>query len=381
MEWPKIPISKLKRQLDRIGTLKQKMVTFGIQEGWFTRIDPLAEDAYMEMDDIMLGREDLGFLDDFEALANLTRSEREIVDLWYRDRPFLGIFELRTRRGLMLHAHNLIDELDYPLTGSAYEVVGKLPVPSFIATRIAPTPYGYWVMSGAQQLLGDREEAAYEVAAMLSFRLPRLRLRNPALRQQAIEIIRENHEAWLGCFGVPYVIGGVAEVEAAMQTFRREMVRIKAEERGEDPVEVGDAALMPDLEEEFDAEHQMGIVHHPVVGFMVGQHVPRVLELVRDPGLAEDPDKLDEMGSYFLEQEDGPPFGLMIMADEHPQEFTTALRLVLDDPSFDWERDGEALMREHYEEFDEECYPRTIPLDGKLLQGFERSQARSIKER
>jgi len=367
MEFPKIPPMQIKRQLKMLGKLKSDIVLFGMKEGWFDHMDP--HDPLMPTErDITIFHEDGGYhLEVYIAATRPKQREREILELWAAEPPFMGVFEVRENRGIMLGVYNFVDELEYAVSAAKYQMIPRMRPGMCVLSQLAPTPYGYWVWSGGQTLYEPgEEEYAWEVAASLVHAQPSLRFRNPELLRRAREDMLAEHERWVEHFGSSYVrLPSSSELSATFEGFHRALL-----EEGEQPV-----SSSLDFGELDMGDVPICVVHHPRSGLMLGPAFVAALELVRDPGLADDSDKQAELDWLFFAQ-DEVPFGMMQLAEEHPEEFNAALRLVLEDPDFDWARDGELLMREHYPSFDADDYPKLATLDGELVEAYERSRRR-----
>lgn len=393
MNWPKIPPRKLKRQLKQIASLKDRLIDFGFQYRHFTDIAPSREavaerdpfEATARIDEVIFrparrGEED--FLTQFENYSSEYRSaDKKLLDVWRARRPFPTMLRFEERRGLMVRATNLVDDLEYAVASQQVGTLRAYDIPCYVVTDIAPTPDGYFVLTGPQREVSlDKETLAYGWAAILIQREPGLQLRNPDLRAQAEAAVAQDAATWREVFGASYITGRPEEVAEDLKRFGRalddrDLTDAEREARGD----VDDAASRFSLEmlDEYAPSTHIGVIHTADVGVISGPLVPAFLDLVLDPTSVERDDTREELRFHFFEQA-RTPYHLLALGADHPDAFTRVVRALIDAPDFEWTSDGEDLLRQHYPDFDQDRFPRYAILSDKMQQAYAEAQERGL---
>ena len=304
---------------------------------------------------------------------DLSDEEREILAAW-KD-PVLGVFHIQRRRGQLLEAQNLVDDLQYKLvcTEPDERVLNKLGQGTYVWSRVVPLRDG-WMLSGGQRLLGPSDEIlAYGMAAMIATRQPALFFRNPANLERGRETDLRLHRVFVELADGPWFIGTPAEAEDVHKTV---LLAGSRPESPSDPEEVrrqrkdsveniGSFVLPPALRQ----AETVGMFSHPERGMVIAPDAGHLLEALEDPQLAHLEPWRATLQEY-LEADRLVPAAFEVLAMTHEEQMTELFREFLSQPDFDWGNDGPALLRRRNLEFaNDPCLPTSLPLNTKLVQG------------
>ena len=304
---------------------------------------------------------------------DLSDEEREILAAW-KD-PVLGVFHIQRRRGQLLEAQNLVDDLQYKLvcTEPDDRVLSKLSQGTYVWSRVVPLRDG-WMLSGGQRLLGPSDEIhAYRIAAKIATRRPALFFRNPANLERGREADLRLHRVFLELADRPWFIGPPAEAEGmhnrvllggSRPESPTDTEEVKRQRK--DSVElIGSFVLPPALRQ----AETVGIFSHPERGMVLTPDAGLLLEALEDPQLAHLEPWRTTLQEY-LEADQWTPAALEVLAITHEEQMTELFRTFLSQPGFNWAEDGPALLRRRNPAFaSDPCLPTSMPLNARLVAG------------
>jgi hypothetical protein len=97
----------------------------------------------------------------------------------------------------------------------------------------------------------------------------------------------------------------------------------------------------------------VGVIYDEIDGLHVFPELGLVDEAFADPSRLAD-SRYQEAVLAYLESPGIIPLPLRRLAERDPANATSVFRTVLDDPAFDWVRDGEALLHDYKDWYDQE---------------------------
>jgi hypothetical protein len=157
--------------------------------------------------------------------------------------------------------------------------------------------------------------------------------RNPAKLEQAWALQRAERQKFIDYFGSDLVVMPGSDVLERMRAYMR--VR-------------SDGAALPELTFPpiYGASATVGVIYDEVDGLYFVPDFGLVEEVFNDPDLVGDR-RHRQAVIGFLESPDLLPLPLVRLAARDPERASEVFRRALKRPTFDWTRDGEALLRKH----------------------------------
>ena len=111
----------------------------------------------------------------------------------------------------------------------------------------------------------------------------------------------------------------------------------------------------------------MGVLSDEIEGLQFLIDYDRADQAVAEPDLAADDPYRGTLRGYLADSS-VPPLAFRRLARDHPAAISAAMGRALDRPTFQWERDGEALLREYKPEwFRRPPLPTTVVMPPRLL--------------
>lgn len=183
-----------------------------------------------------------------------------------------------------------------------------------------------------------------------AMRHPAQAFRNPERLAKAFEIQREQHEKFVEYFGDDMVILPAAAVEGRINEFQQWADRERRAALAGAGADVAATANrdLPVFERDADTLEAAttGVVSDPIEGTMFYPGLGIIEETFNDPRLASDRKHRALVRALLVDTDFGPVI-LRMLVERHPDTASKVLGTVFRRKEFDWERDGEALMREH----------------------------------
>ena len=307
------------------------------------------------------------------AHPELAEADRQML-LGWRD-VVEGVFEIRERDGEAIIAVNLIDELTYRVYSNAGPVaLAPMKPGCFMIARIVPIGTG-WMLSGTQQTFGASQRAGVlRVAAELAAKYPRLVFRNPDKVTQGWELTRKQRAMFVEFFGSDLIVVPGPEVASRMNGFLTWHTRRILEEA--DPaassLDADVAARAPAFSVPGDlaSAPTVALAYDETEGLMFLADFVLVREAFEDPGLAAESEHRQAVLGYLkADSISALPFRRLAGADT--ARASQLFQHLLKEPSFSWERDGEALLRKHKPWcFGAEPLPPVTPLSSELAKAL-----------
>ena len=310
------------------------------------------------------------------AHPELAEADRQMLLSW-RD-VVEGVFEIRERDHEAIIAVNLIDELTYRV----YSNVGPVALASmepgcFMIARIVPIGVG-WMLSGAQQTFDASQRAAVlQVAAELAAKYPRLVFRNPDKVTQGWELARKQRAMFIEFFGSDLIVVPGPEVASRVNGFLTWYTRRVLEEADSaaSSLDADVAARTPAFSVPGDlaSAPTVALAYDETEGLTFLANFVLVREAFENPGLAADSEHRQAVLGYLkADSISALPFRRLAGGTTRASQLFQHL---LKEPSFSWERDGEALLRKHKPWcFGAEPQPPVTPLSGELAKALPSSR-------
>lgn len=305
-----------------------------------------------------------------DARPDLPEAEREMV-LGWRD-VVQGPFEVRRQDGPVLVVESLVDDLTYRVRSNMGPAVfRKMPRRSFIIARLVAVG-DEWMLSGPVHILRASErDIAYQLALDMSLRTPEAVFRNPDKLALGWEHQRADRARFVEFFGADLLVVPGEQVQKRLDdyyTFCHGAVL------GREPADVPPAVSMSLPLDLTDAE-TVGLIYDETDGLGFYAEFGLVEEAFTNPDLLRRRRWREQTLSY-LEDDSVEPMVLRRLADRDPEKATVVFRRLLKRPRFDWNRDGEELLRELKPAYyDQPLRPRVSPVSERLAE-FAKRRAR-----
>jgi len=303
--------------------------------------------------------------------SDLPAPEREMM-LGWRD-VVEGIFEVVCRDGDVLIVSNLVDELTYRVRSNVGGEVFRVFRPrSYMIARFVPTG-SEWLVSGViHPIARGRRKVAYAIAAQLATKCPEMLFRNPFLLERGWELQRTDRDRFVRFFGTDMVLTpGTALAERMRQyaAFSRDEVLAQLAAQESDSM-----ANRPLVEIEFPPDlvksGTVAVIYDETDGLAFFGGFGEFERAFTEPALLDQPRYRQRVVDY-LDDDSVSPLPFRRMADRDPLRASEVLRRVLGRTSFDWQRDGEKLMRQRKRSFfDRAPQPRILPISARLAPYF-----------
>ncbi|GAA0476179.1 hypothetical protein Ade02nite_42540 [Paractinoplanes deccanensis] len=298
-----------------------------------------------------------------DARPDLPEAERQMV-LGWRD-VVQGPFEVKRQDGPVLVVESLVDDLTYRVRSNMGPAVfRRTPRRSFLIARLVAVG-DEWMLSGPIQILRASErDFACQLALDMSLRTPEAVFRNPEKLAQAWEHQRADRARFVDFFGTDLLVVPGEQVQERLDgyhTYCRDTVL------GPEPKTVPPAVSMSLPSDLTDAE-TVGLIYDETDGLGFYADFGLVEQAFANPELLRRRRWREQTMSY-VEDDSVEPMVLRRLAGRDPEKATVVFRRLLKRPRFDWDRDGEQLMREvkpGY--FDRPPRPRVSPLSERLAE-------------
>ena len=298
-----------------------------------------------------------------DSRPDLPEAEREMVLRW-RD-VVQGPFEVQRKDGPALVVEGLVDDLTYRVRSNMGPAVFRqMPRRSFIIARLVAVG-DEWMLSGPVQVLRASErDFAYQLALDISLRTPEAVFRNPDKVALAWEHQRADRARFVEFFGSDLLVVPGEQVQKKLDdyyAFCRDAIL------GRQPADAPPAVSTSLSSDLTDAE-TVALIYDETDGLGFYAEFGLVEEAFANPDLLRRGRWREQVLSY-LEDDSVEPMVLRRLADRDPDRASVVFRRLLKRPRFDWDRDGEKLLREvkpgYYQQ--SPC-PRLSPLSERLAE-------------
>ena len=311
------------------------------------------------------------------ADRNLSEEERRIV-LGWQD-PVEGVFSITNRSDLEVRAINEVDGLEYSIFSNAgAEQMTSMQEGRTFVGRVVPL-FDRWLMSGVGKMFAlEHTMKALALAAEIALQRPDLFYRNPENLERSRKLLARQYEVFLDLFGAQ----GVAfEPSRAQSAYERFMIayqaRLKPETAGTGDKAKSDrntrrpTSVESRLPDGYDSWASVGLFFEPEEGLSILPDFGYVLDAFDDPRLVSTPDVRRTLVSY-LNEESINPGPIEYAAERDKERASQVFRNLLDEPDFDWETDGDALLRKYkHEYYRRPHYPTVTSLSSRLVEGLQ----------
>ncbi len=360
-----LPTGRARRELlERTVALKSSLVEYAVRQhrrqlsGIFARSGSHVSESEVIEQFLADHRYDDGqsIHDRFVARGRLPRAEREILLGWKES--FLGVFRIDAIEDGVVESFNEVDELTYRFVSNVPSMVDMLrPGDQWLLGRLARLRDA-WQVSGSGRLI-EEEPAALFLAANFRTQRPALAFRNPEILEAARDMEARAHEAFVDAHGEPFVVGSPDEM---LRLWRRHLAdqrerALEESQAAEPPFEPESVHFPPGLLE----VESVGLLHDREEGLMMLANAADVVSYLEGDG--DDAYVFDAL----LEAGTVSPAWFRYFAERWPSRLEDALRTILGDDTFEWARDGEALLEAHKPDwFDGPVYPGHVPVSDRL---------------
>lgn len=369
--------------IERSGELKAELIEFSSKPRYEQAFREVAS-AHLGHDCVIREGQLIDILDRF-VLQHRLRSGQTIVeqfvaarsDLSALERDMLlgwrdvveGIFEVVRRDGDFLIVTNLVDELTYRVRSNmGGEVFRVLRPHSYMIARFVPMG-NEWLVSGVvHPIVGRRRKVAYAIAAELAMTCPEMLFRNPSLLERGWELQRVDRDRFVRFFGTDMVLIPGTELAQRMRQYadfsRREVLAQVTTQKSDK------YANRPLVEFDFPPDlvksGTVAMIYDETDGLAFFGGFGEFERAFTEPAVLDQPDYRQRVLDY-LDDDSVSPLPFRRMADRDPLRASEVLRRVLGRKSFDWQRDGEKLMRQRKRSFfDRAPQPRILPISTRL---------------
>lgn len=368
--------------LDRAGDLKRELVAFSQQP----RYDRAATEVLARGDGgtDALDEQRLMLLWDYFVLEHRLRNGRTVVEEFVDANPQLseqeremllgwrdvvqGPFEVQRRDGQALIVVNLVDELSYRVRSNmGPSVFRRMPRRAFLITRLVAVG-DEWMLSGPTSVLRPAErDFVYQLALEVAMRMPEAVFRNPDKLALAWEHQRAERERFIRFFGADLVVvpGEQAQDRLnAFYAFCRQDV-LGSTPGPASPHADSDKPLV-ELPWELVESETVALIHDETDGLGFYAEFGLVEAAFADPDLVRRRRWREQVRAY-LDDDSIEPMVLRRLADRDPDRASVLFRRLLKRSKFQWDRDGEDLLREAKADyFAQAPRPRVSPVSERL---------------
>jgi hypothetical protein len=299
--------------------------------------------------------------------SDLPAPERDML-LGWRD-VAEGTFEVVRRDGEVLIVTNLVDELTYRVRSNmGGEVFRVLRPRSYMIARLVPIGSD-WLVSGVlHPIPRSGRKVAYAIAAELAMKYPELVFRNPTHLERGWELQRSDRDRFMRFFGTDMVFIAGTELAERMRQYaafsRREVLaELTAQE-------IDSVANRPLVEIDFPPalvkSGTVAVIFDETEGLAFFGGFAEFERAFAEPALLDQRHYRQRVIDY-LDDDSVSPLPFRRMADRDPTRASEVLQIVLGRKSFDWQHDGEKLMRQRKRSFfDRAPLPRHLPISARL---------------
>jgi hypothetical protein len=275
------------------------------------------------------------------AHPQLPEPEREML-LGWQD-VVQGPFEVIRRDGPALIVQSLVDELTYRVRSNMGPgIFRRTPRKSFLIARLVAVG-DEWMLSGPLNLLRAAErDIAYRLAMDMALRTPEAVFRNPEKLDLAWKQQRADRDRFIRFFGADLVVvpGDQAQDRlTSFYAFCREELLGRPEPDGP-PAGVA-VTLPPELVE----SDTVALIYDETDGIGFYAEFGLVEQAFENPDLLRRR-RWREHTLEYLHDDSVEPMVLRRLAERDPDKASVVFRRLLKRPKFEWNRDGEDLLRE-----------------------------------
>lgn len=302
-----------------------------------------------------------------DSRRGLPEDQRQAMLAW-RD-VVEGVFEVDRRDGEALLATNLIDELNYRIRSNiGPDMFRKMRRGSFLIARLLPVG-DQWLISGTCNLVAARDkDSAFRYAASAARRNPRLVFRNPAFLERAWELQRAEHERFIRFFGSDLIVLPGDQVDKRLHEFHQftHQEIEQATPRRRRPRASSPPRIDLDLDPDMRASDSVALIYDETDGMNFFADFGQISAVYADPTLLRQQRHRQQLLDY-LRDDSVTPLPFRRLAERHPDTVNTLFAKLLRKPGFDWQRDGETLMRQRKAAyFAAPTLPSITPLGDRL---------------
>ncbi|MBG6138318.1 hypothetical protein [Longispora fulva] len=375
----------------RSGDLKSELVTFSQRSRYDQAFHEALHRQGMEL--ARASDEQLIMFVDYFVLQHRLRDGRTVVeefvaarrDLTEQERDLLlgwrevveGVFEVQARDGDALIMVNLIDDLRYRVRSNMGPAVFRqMPRRSFVITRLVPIGQE-WLISGSTAVFraGQRQQIE-RIAADLAVRQPGLVLRNPDKLAQAWELQRAERSRFIRFFGSDLVVLPGDQFADRMREYEefseREILAALAAQGTPPRPSVKPPAPVDYTAGLMDSE-TVAVIYDEVEGLNFYADFGLIEAAFADPALLRRRIYRERVLDY-LDDESVSPLPFHRLADRDHSRASEVFRRLLRRPGFDWQRDGEQVMRDRKAWFYQQPpLPSITPISDRLAAVVSRS--------
>jgi hypothetical protein len=364
--------------VQRCGELKAELVAFARASRFGRRVawhDINRIDEFVLQQRLPDGRTMVDLF--LAARPELSEGERGIILGW---RDVVETFiEVRGHQGDTVDAVGLIDELSYRI--HATRALERLEVGCFLITRLVPVGPD-WLFSGAATSFPpNSRRAVLRAAAQVATQYPALRFRNPDVLALAWKQQAEDRRRFTDYFRSDMVVLPGPRLRTQLGAFNKYRYAQTTALTKQRPRR----ACAPAMEFTDDLLESVlvAIIYDQVEGLLMFAHFDVLDDLFSDPELIRNGRHRCTLQDY-LRDETVSPVLFRRLAQRHPDTVSVVFRKLLGKRAFDWDRDGEVLLRKYKSSYlDRTPLPAVLPLNETLadaLTGRRPSRPRKTKQ-
>ncbi len=352
--------------LEQGGSLKQKLVTFGQTPKMLAQFEEMVlsmTEGVMELDDLP---EDalISLLESFlfewqlppqgetprermlkTQAKTLSPEEKAILASWADRRE--GIFFVEGVKEGIITAYNLVDDITYDVVSNhGRDGVKPFKPRTFFYSGLVPLGT-YWMLSGEQRTYHKSEaQEALSNAQELMIADPASAFRKPERLAAAREQAEEIYHAFLECFSSELIVVSPEELPETLGRFFHHKTFVYKGKDGKTVAERigGTPDLPPPPENLEDAElTSVGLAAHLEQGLCLLPEYGTLIEAFETPAKAGR-GYHKQIVQEYIEEPSVPRFALERLAQQDTARFSQMIQKALGKKTFDWTRDGAALL-------------------------------------
>jgi len=298
--------------------------------------------------------------------SGLREEEKAIIVKW--NDPVVGIFQIKKTLPDGLVAENLINEVEYKIKPTAIPPqLEQMAVPgAFFGAKIIPAGGEEYIFSGTQAFLKGTEKEILQRAASIQREHPEFAFRDNEERiRRGFEMQHKDRALFIDYFGADEMLTEGRDLNGLWSGFLEFKLSLYD---GLVPAGYRPPKLV--FPKNLVKKRDVGIVFEEATGLHYLINYGLVLDVFRDPDESKIR-RFEEEIMIYLEEDSIPPGILQRIFSRFPQNAEFVIRMILDRPDFNLERDFDSLMDEYKPSLKgRRIYPQMLPMSDRMVKAL-----------
>jgi hypothetical protein len=370
--------------LERAGELKRMLVDFAMSSRFDTELTAVIWQSFPG--GVVNDEAEFAMVLDHFALQHRLRSGGTVVEAFVAAHPDLsdaerdmllgwrdvveGIFEVQGKDRDAVVLVNFVDELTYRarsnLGRTAFTSLTKRMI---IMGRLVAVGDDWMISGNPAAFPASTCDQMLAAAAQEAMRNPAAVFRNPEKLAQARRLMDEQYDLFVELFSADLIVVAGSEVSGKVREFYHHVaLQVSPDAELPDPSRLG-------LDEELFTADRVAIHFVPGEGLSFYPDFHLVEEAFANPALLARRRYRDALTDLLRDPETSPEPLRQLAARDADKANAVFEKLLKRKRGFRWDKEGEALLRQHKPSyFDRAQLPRTVPLSKTLADALQRSR-------